>query len=113
VEVLLNTRYTAELIDKGEISEIKEAMEKSMTPGSQTFEQALFQMYKEGTISKEEALGNADSATNLMWLMNQSEGDGGAATAAAAGQKKPEQAPAAESSGSFSDFKVLLDQQNP
>src|SRR4030067_329491 len=73
VEVLLNTRYTAELIDKGEISEIKDAMEKSLTPGSQTFEQSLFKMYKDGLISKEEALGNADSATNLMWLKNQSE----------------------------------------
>ncbi len=52
VEVLLNTRYTAELIDKGEISEIKEAMEKSMTPGSQTFEQALFKMYKDGLITQ-------------------------------------------------------------
>ena len=71
VEVLLNTRYTAELIDKGEISEIKDAMEKSMTPGSQTFEQSLFKMYKDGVISKDEALGNADSATNLMWMMNQ------------------------------------------
>ena len=111
VEVLLNTRYTAELIDKGEISEIKDAMEKSMTPGSQTFEQALFKMYKDGLISKEEALSNADSATNLMWLMNQSESDGGAATASAA-QKNPEQAPAAESAGSFSEFKILADEQS-
>ena len=111
VEVLLNTRYTAELIDKGEISEIKDAMEKSMTPGSQTFEQALFKMYKDGMISKEEALGNADSATNLMWLMNQSESDGGAGTASA-GQKKAEQAPAdLEKTGSFSDFKILLDEK--
>ena len=41
VEVLLNTRHVAELIEKGEISEIKDALEKSMSPGSQTFEQAL------------------------------------------------------------------------
>jgi twitching motility protein PilU len=111
-EVLLNTRYTAELIDKGEISEIKDAMEKSMTPGSQTFEQSLFKMYKDGLISKEEALGNADSATNLMWLMNQSEGDGGAATAAT-GQMKPEQAPNLENTGSFSEFKLLVDEKAP
>ena len=82
-----------------------------MTPGSQTFEQALFKMYKDGLISKEEALGNADSATNLMWLMNQSESDGGAATASAA-QKNSEQAPAAESAGSFSEFKILADEQS-
>ena len=111
VEVLLNTRYTAELIDKGEISEIKDAMEKSMTPGSQTFEQALFKMYRDGIISKEEALGNADSATNLMWLMNQSESDGGAATAAA-GQKKPEKASdPLETTTSFSEFKILADEK--
>jgi twitching motility protein PilU len=41
-EVLLNTRHVSELIEKGEINEIKEALEKSMAPGSQTFEQALF-----------------------------------------------------------------------
>jgi twitching motility protein PilU len=112
VEVLLNTRYTAELIDKGEISEIKDAMEKSMTPGSQTFEQALFKMYKDGVIGKEEALGNADSATNLMWLMNQSEGDGGAATAAAAGQNEPGKASDPfVTTTSFSEFKILADEK--
>ena len=109
VEVLLNTRYTAELIEKGEINEIKEAMEKSMTPGSVTFEQALFNMYAKGLISKEEALGNADSATNLMWLMNQSDGDGSAKPAAAA--EKKEAAPAASDGGLFSGFKVLVDEK--
>ena len=109
-EVLLNTRYTAELIDKGAISEMKDAMEKSMTPGSQTFEQSLFKMYKDGVISKEEALGNADSATNLMWMMNQSEGGQGAASTAAA-PKKPDEATSAESSASFGDFKLLIDEQ--
>ena len=110
VEVLLNTRYTAELIAKGEISEMKDAMEKSMTPGSQTFEQSLFKMYKERLISKEEALANADSATNLLWLMNQSEGSLGAAPAPAA-PKKSEPAPAAGGAGSFSEFKILVDEQ--
>ncbi|MEK7436055.1 MAG: PilT/PilU family type 4a pilus ATPase [Pseudomonadota bacterium] len=109
VEVLLNTRYTAELIEKGEINEIKEAMEKSMTPGSVTFEQALYNMYAKGLISKEEALGNADSATNLMWLMNQSEGDGGTARAAA-GQTRPEAAPDMTKTGSFADFKIIADE---
>jgi twitching motility protein PilU len=111
VEVLLNTRYTAELIDKGEISEIKDAMEKSMTPGSQTFEQSLYKMFKDGQISKEEALGNADSATNLMWLMNQ-DGDLGAAPAPGA-EKKPEKAPNLENTGSFSEFKLLAEEQPP
>lgn len=71
VEVLLNTRHIAELIEKGEISEIKEAMEKSMAPGSQTFEQALFKLFMDGQITQDEALANADSATNMLWLINQ------------------------------------------
>jgi twitching motility protein PilU len=70
VEVLLNTRHIAELIEQGEISQIKEAIEKSMSPGSQTFEQALMQLIKEGVVTQEEALANADSATNLYWLLN-------------------------------------------
>src|SRR5436190_4746630 len=71
VEVLLNTRHIAELIEKGEINEIKEALEKSMSPGSQTFEQALFKLFIEGKITQEEAMANADSATNMLWLINQ------------------------------------------
>jgi twitching motility protein PilU len=73
VEVLLNTRHIAELIEAGEIPGIKEAMEQSMAPGSQTFEQDLFRLYKDGTITLEEALANADSPTNLAWLINNSE----------------------------------------
>jgi len=71
VEVLLNTRHVQELIQKGEINEIKEALEKSMAPGSQTFEQALFRLFMEGEITQDEALSNADSATNMLWLINQ------------------------------------------
>jgi twitching motility protein PilU len=71
VEVLLNTRHIAELIEKGEIGEIKEALEKSMSPGSQTFEQALFKLFMDGKITQEEAMANADSATNMLWLINQ------------------------------------------
>jgi twitching motility protein PilU len=71
VEVLLNTRHISELIEKGEINEIKEALEKSMSPGSQTFEQALFKLFMEGKITQEEAMANADSATNMLWLINQ------------------------------------------
>src|SRR4051812_43370663 len=71
VEVLLNTRHVAELIEKGQINEIKEALEKSMAPGSQTFEQALFKLFMEGKVTQEEAMANADSATNMLWLINQ------------------------------------------
>ena len=70
VEVMVNTRYIADLIEKGEIGQIKEAMEKSMSPGSQSFELALLKLVQDGLISQEEALANADSATNLLWLLN-------------------------------------------
>jgi twitching motility protein PilU len=46
-------------------------MEKSMAPGSQTFEQALFKLFVDGDITQDEAMLNADSATNMLWLINQ------------------------------------------
>ena len=70
VEIMLNTRYVAELIEQGDIFQIKEAIEKSLSPGSQTFERALMQLIKDGLITQEEGLANADSANNLLWLLN-------------------------------------------
>ena len=70
VEVMLNTAHIADLIRKGEMGEIKDAMEKSMAPGSQTFEQALYRLYSSDQITLDDALANADSATNLHWLIN-------------------------------------------
>lgn len=70
VEVLVNSRYISELIEKGDLNEIKEAMEKSMVAGSQTFEQCLFALYRANVITLDEALDNADSANNLQWLIN-------------------------------------------
>ncbi|MBN9694574.1 MAG: PilT/PilU family type 4a pilus ATPase [Zoogloea sp.] len=70
VEILLNTRQVAELIERGEISGIREAMEQSLAQGSRTFEQDLFRLYKEKVITLDEALANADSPTNLSWLIN-------------------------------------------
>jgi twitching motility protein PilU len=69
-EVMLNSRHIAELIEKGDLNGMKEAMEQSLSPGSQTFEQSLFHLYKDGTITLEEALASADSANNLHWLIN-------------------------------------------
>jgi twitching motility protein PilU len=71
VEILLNTSLIAELIKNGEITQIKEAMEQSLYPGSQTFEQALCRLYLDGVIAYEEALAGSDSPTNLAWLVNQ------------------------------------------
>ncbi len=70
VEIMLNTQHVAELIEQGDISAIREAIEKSLAPGSQTFEQALLQLIQDGRVSQEDALANADSATNLYWLIN-------------------------------------------
>ncbi|MBS0369668.1 MAG: PilT/PilU family type 4a pilus ATPase [Proteobacteria bacterium] len=70
VEILLHSRQVAELIERGEISAIREAMEQSLAQGSRTFEQDLFRLYKEKWITLEEALANADSPTNLSWLIN-------------------------------------------
>jgi twitching motility protein PilU len=81
-EVLLNTTHIQELVKNGDIDQIKEAMEQSLSPGSQTFEQALHSLYTQNVISLEEALGNADSATNLSWLINNSKGG------SAGGQRK-------------------------
>ena len=65
IEVLIGTPRAADLIAKGEVSELKELMEKSEEQGMQTFDRALYKLYKEGKISLEEALKNADSRNNL------------------------------------------------
>lgn len=72
-EVMLNTRHISEMIERGEIQAIKDAMEQTMAPGSQTFEQDLYRLFRDGVITLDEALGNADSPTNLSWLINNSE----------------------------------------
>jgi len=70
VEIMVNTRYVADLIEKGEIGQIKDAMDQSLSPGSQSFEKALLALVQADLITQEEALANADSATNLLWLIN-------------------------------------------
>lgn len=105
VEVMLNTRHMAELIAKGEINEMKEAMEKSLSPGSQTFEQALFNMLQQGLVTQDEALANADSATNLLWLINNTEA-GASARSQESGEGKPPSPPPSAGGTSFSEFKL-------
>ncbi|MCC6933500.1 MAG: PilT/PilU family type 4a pilus ATPase [Deltaproteobacteria bacterium] len=65
VEVMLASPRIRDLIQKAKIDELKEAVEKSNTVGMQSFDQHLFQYFKEGKITLEEALRNADSANNL------------------------------------------------
>ncbi len=65
LEILLNSPLISDLIFKGEITQIKEIMSKSTQLGMQTFDQALFNHYEEGSISYEEAIRNADSQNEL------------------------------------------------
>jgi twitching motility protein PilU len=69
VEVLLNTKLVSELIEQGDFSGVKEAMEKSMAEGSQSFESDLARLITEGVITRDEGLAFSDSPTNLMWRL--------------------------------------------
>ncbi|MFZ9128153.1 MAG: PilT/PilU family type 4a pilus ATPase [Pseudomonadales bacterium] len=82
IEILVGTPRAADLIMKGAVSELKELMEKSTEQGMQTFDQALYKLYKEGRISLEEALKNADSKNNLRLKITLDENPAGAAAAA-------------------------------
>jgi twitching motility protein PilU len=105
VEILLNTRNISELIEKGQISEMKEALEKSLAPGSQTFEQALFKLFMEGKITQDEALANADSASNMLWLINQATAGELSLNGAPNAPAKPAEEKKDSLSG-FNDFKI-------
>ncbi|POZ54090.1 PilT/PilU family type 4a pilus ATPase [Methylovulum psychrotolerans] len=76
IEILLSSQLVRDLILKGEVQNIKEAMEKSENIGMQTFDSHLMRLYKEGIISLEEALQNSDSPNNLKLKINLSEGLG-------------------------------------
>ncbi len=70
IEIMINTPHIADLILKGQIGGVKEAMEGSGAKGMQTFDMALYNLYKEERIDLEEALNNADSRTNLEARIN-------------------------------------------
>jgi twitching motility protein PilU len=96
VEVMLNTKHISDLIKNGEIDQIKEAMEQSLSPGSQTFEQALFKLYRSGLVTMEDALAHSDSPTNLAWIIsNAKEAESGSAALASSSK-----------SGDFASFNL-------
>jgi twitching motility protein PilU len=70
VEVMVNSRLIAELIEKGDFFGVREALEKSMAKESQTFEADLARLVVDGAVTRDEALSNADSPTNLMWRLD-------------------------------------------
>ena len=74
IEVLINTPLVSDLIKKGDVHALKEIMTKSTEQGMQTFDQALYQLYRDGQISFESALASADSANDLRLLIKLSGG---------------------------------------
>ena len=90
VEVLLNTQLVSEMIERGDISAVKEALEKSMAEGSQSYEQDIARLINEGIVSRDEGLLHADSPTNLMWRL---QNDFAQAANAAKAQKEARDTP--------------------
>ncbi len=78
VEILINTPMIRDLMRRGQVHEIKEAMDRSLEEGMQTFDQALFRLYKEGKVELDEALNKADSRDGLALKIRLAEGGSGA-----------------------------------
>ena len=70
VEILLNSGHMADLIERGDVPAIKEAMERSLAPGSQSFEQSLYVLLQRDLVTRDDALSAADSKNNLLWMIN-------------------------------------------
>jgi len=103
-EVMLNTKLVAELIEGGDFSGVREAMEKSMAEGSQTFEEDLARLILENRIDRKEGLAYADSPTNLMWRL---QNDFSLASKAAQANKQASEAQAQDEAPSFTE--IVLD----
>ncbi len=76
VEMLINTPLTRDIIRGGRLNELKEAMERSLESGMASFDQALYRLFQERRVSREEALAHADSREGLALRMRLSEGGG-------------------------------------
>ena len=100
VEVLLNNGHATELVERGDVAAIKEAMEQTLAPGSQTFEQSLYSLLQRDMITRDDALTAADSKNNLLWLINNS----GKAQSQGSGQQKK----SVTEPSSFSEFTLNI-----
>jgi len=69
MEVMLNTSLIADLIQKADFSGVRDAMEKSLAEGSQSFEQDLARLINDGLVTRNEGLAHADSPNNLLWRL--------------------------------------------
>jgi len=83
-ELLVNTQRIADLIERGAVSEIKEAMAQSLSPSLMTFDQSLLKLFRAGKITWDTALANAESPTNMSLQVNSTEVNSARAVAAAA-----------------------------
>jgi twitching motility protein PilU len=83
-EIMINTPLMSDLIRKGEVHKMKEIMAKSRQQGMQTFDQALFELYKTGSITYEDAINHADSANELRLMIKLGESKGADADAMSA-----------------------------
>ncbi|MBI3902055.1 MAG: PilT/PilU family type 4a pilus ATPase [Nitrosomonadales bacterium] len=111
VEVLLNTSLVADLIKNDEIEKIRDAIEHSVSPGAQTFEQALYKLYKAGEISREEAMRNADSSSNMASLIDYSQTS--KIKAFNADTPQPDKARDISAPAKFDGITLNLDDQTP
>ena len=112
-EIMLNTRHISDLIERGEVQAIKDAMEQTLAPGSQTFEQDLFRLYHEGAITIDEALANSDSPTNLSWLINNAEFNINSGKEEKLGDVAMDFDSTDEEGASFKEFQLNLDDEQP
>lgn len=99
VEVLMNAGHMCALIERGDVQEIKEAMEQALAPESQSFEQSLYVLLQKDVVTREDALAAADSKNNLLWLINNK---GKPATT------PQQQKQAANDTSSFSEFTLNI-----
>lgn len=101
VEVLRNEGHTRDLVERGDVQGIKESLEQSLAPDSQSFEQSLYTLLQRDVITREDALQAADSKNNLLWLIN----NAGKPAAREPGVARKDTPP---SSASFSEFTLNI-----
>jgi twitching motility protein PilU len=107
IEMLGNTPLIRDLIERGELSLIKEGMEKSMSPDLITFDKALKRLYQAGRISREIALEHADSPTNLSLILDSDRPAPAVRAAGSPSAPVPLPSAAGRQQAPFDDFKLI------
>ena len=102
VEVMLNTSLIADLISKSDIGGVREAMEKSLAEGSQTFESDIARLITSGTVTRDEGIAYADSPTNLVWRLQNDFTTNGQ-------PKRAEPEPEEDEGSSFTEITINVD----